>query len=314
MTMKRFALTAALLLAGLVGTAYAQVATTDLVPAAPEFIHPFASGFNGANITPDNPAAVAWGMPSRVAAGYLTGSDDDKNTPPSRDLKGEFFGARLVGEMFGVAAEQVNVKDDSPLNLGTLDKSNDIQLSLNLGKWLALGVGAGKNKSDATGFDVSRTEFGASVRLNEVWYLGLAGYQDDNTPVGSPTSYKRNGVLAGLALRTEGNWRWYLAYDYIKLDSYDFPVANGGPQDGLRTDRFTVQLNVMSFLIGASTSKVKPLEAGPQPDIKHTAFDIGWAPMMGLTVSARVQKTDVTGGGLLDDTVKTNSLAVAWQF
>jgi hypothetical protein len=307
--MKRAALTALLvLLAGLLGTAQAQVATTDLVPAAPTFIHPNALGANTANITPDNPAALAWGTPSRIAAGMIKGTDDNHAAATSRDYKGDFYGVRLVGSTVGLAAEQTAVKDDSSLNLGTLDKSNDVQVSLNIGNWLALGVGGGKTTSDATLTDMSRKELGASVRMGDVWYLGLAAYKDTDSPAGLGTSYDRTGTLAGIALRTEGAWHWYLAYDHIKLDNFDFL---GGPQGGIKNDRFTVQLLAGPLLLGASSAKITPLGTGTQPDVKHRAVDVGWAPMTGLTVSARLQSTRLTGNGN-DETLDTKSVALAW--
>jgi hypothetical protein len=296
-----------MLLAGLLGTAQAQVATTDFVPAAPVFIHSAATGLNGANITPDNPAAVAWGMPSRVAAGIIKGTDDNHAASISADFKGEFYGARLVGDRFGIAAEQSNAKGESPSNQGTLDKSHDIQLSLNLGKRLALGIGGGQMKSPVTNSQVARKELGASLRLGDVWYLGLAAYRDTNTVPGSSVSFDRNGILEGIALRTEGPWKWYAAYDHIKLNNYDTTPT---PLLGRQEDRFTLQLLAGSVLLGASSAKVKPLDTS-NVDLKYTVLDIGWAPMAGLNISARHQTTHVSGG-INNEDVTTNSVALAW--
>lgn len=304
--MKRLACLAVLLGVVMLGTAQAQVATTDLVPAAPTFLGSNGLGLNGASITPDNPAAVAWGNPSRVAAGYIKGTDD---VPPfSNDFSGEYYGARLVGETFGFAAEQTKVKDDSSFNLGTLDKTNDVQLSLNLGKSLALGIGAGKTTSDAAGVDMKRTEAGASLRLNDVWYLGLGAYQDKATPGGSTSEYKRNGMLAGVALRTEGNWHWYLAYDYIKLNNFDIAGSSVG---GYNMGRFTVQLAAGPLVVGAASARTNDESTGATNDWKTTTVDLGYAPMKGFTVSARSQSTK---GTTSSEKVTTNSVSVAYLF
>jgi hypothetical protein len=300
-----------LFLAGLLGTAQAQVATTDLVPAAPTFIHLQASGLNTANITPDNPAALAWGTPSRVAAGMLDGTDDDKTLPPPVDFKGTFYGARFVGSTFGFAAEQLEVK--GKVGNVPMDKANDVQLSLNLGNKLALGIGAGHFKSPATGpapTDASRKELGASLRLGDMWYVGLAGYQDENTLPASAGSFKRNGMLAGVALRTEGAWKWYLAADYIKLKGFDYGVFGASPD--FKETRFTAQVLANWLLLGASTTKVGLSGGGGgNPDVKNTAVDIGFAPMQNLTVTARAQRTRITGG-TNNETVDTKSVALAW--
>jgi len=319
--MKRFALTAVLLGLALIGSAHAQVATTDLVPAAPFFTHPQATGLNGANITPDNPAALAWGTPSRVAIGALKGKFEDNLTPPSPtvDFDGKFGGLRLVGETFGIAVEQLTVdeKNPPPGSPSNLDKSNDLQVSLALGKWLAFGIGAGKSKSEATGDDISRKEAGISLRLNEIFYLGVAAYQDENTPIGlvPSVSDKRNGTLYGIALRTEGNIKWYVAYDALALNSFDFTPFGGPLSGGFDLSRFSVQAHAGWFLVGASVTDIDVKNyGGGKPTVKHKAVDLGFAPMQGLTVTARVQVTDVSDPLPSDATITTNSLAVAWQF
>ncbi|HKI98381.1 MAG TPA: hypothetical protein VKB51_07905 [bacterium] len=309
--MKRIAWMAVLVLAGLVGTAQAQVATTDLVPAAPGFFHYQAIGINGATLTPENPAALAWGGPSRVAAGLIKGTiKDNLGVLPDRNTKGNFVGARLVGQTFGIAAEQMSVKDDSSFNLGTYDKTNDIQLSLNVGNWLGLGVGSGKTSSDALGLDLSRKEFGASVRVNEVWYFGLGAVKDTLTPSGSPTSFDRNGVQAGVALRTEGDIKWYVGLDYVKLNTFPAPFSGMG----FKGTRLSVQMLAHSFLIGAASAKLDVLDTPNPPDVSSHTFDIGYAPMQGLSVTARVQSTNVKDNAPTDESVDTTSVAVAYQF
>ena len=295
------------------GTARAQVATTDLVPAAPVFIHPNGIGANGANITPDNPAALAWGKPSRVAAGVIKGTIKLPGLP-NADYSGNFLGARAVGETFGVAIEQQKIDDDSIGNKGTLDKSNDGQLSINFGKRFAIGFGIGKTSQSANATEMSRTELGGSLRLGEVWYVGVAGYQDKLTQTGT-TEVKRNATLVGIALRTEGTVTWYAAAEQIKLN--DFPFT-GGPGSGIKDKRLSVQMQAGWLLVGLSSTKVAVISSGTgtPPDVKHTVVDLGIVPMSGLAVSARVQSTkidDPTGTPPKAD-IDTTSLALTWLF
>ncbi len=312
--MQRLTGIAVLLFTILVGTAHAQVATTDLVPAAPTFYHAKATGTNGANITPDNPAALAWGTPSRVAAGALKAKDTDNTTGLSRDASGQFYGVRAVGQTFGFAAEQLKVDDK---NAGTnLDKSNDVQLSLAVGSWLALGIGAGKITSDPTagsGNDISRQEAGISLKLGPLFYVGAGMYKDKVNASALPgIELSRNATLVGIALRTEGPVQWYLAYDSIQLDSF---VNLGNPFGGFDTSRFAAQVHAGWFLLGAQSTQVKVLGSNP-PTIKSTLVDIGIAPMMGLSVTARYQKANITqpAPAIIDETVATTSVAVAWLF
>lgn len=303
--MKRLACIAALLLVWSLGTAQAQVATTDLVPAAPNYLNHNLFGFNSASLTPENPAALAWGNPSRVAAGYIKGNHD---VPPSAKFSGEYAGARLVGKTFGLGLETSKVKDDSSNNDGTLDQSSNVQLSLNLGS-VALGLGSGKIKNNPDNVDAKRTEAGASLRLNEVWYFGLGAYQDKDTPSGTNTTYKRNGTVAGVALRTQGQWHWYLAYDYIKLNNFSISGTDTG---GFNTNRFTVQLAAGNWVLGAASAKEADKSAGATHDWKTTTLDFGYAPMKGVAVSARSQTTKATGSST--EKITTNSLSVAYLF
>jgi hypothetical protein len=307
--MRRLTWLVPLFLAGLVGTAQAQVATTDFVPAAPVFVYPVLSGLNGADITPDNPAALAWGTPSRVAAGPIKGSiKNNLFAAPSIDYDGEFYGARFVGGTWGFAAEQSRVKATTPGFIPNWDQSHDAQISLNLGNRLALGVGAGKTKSDVSGQDFSRTELGASLRLGDVWYLGAGTYKDkDSAAPGSP---QRNAVLAGVALRTQGSVKWYVAYDYIKQDGF---TSGGVTSLGMKVTQGTVQMLAGPFLLGVSAGKIEVSNTTPS-DIHRTIYDIGFAPMTGLTISARMQRTRITDNTPTDVSTDTNSVALAWQW
>jgi hypothetical protein len=302
---------------GLLSAAHAsaQMATTDLVPAAPVLVHPKTPSLNGTNITPDNPAALAWGGPSRIAVGKMKGQDKDNlGVNAAVDTDGAFGGFRLVGETFGIAAEtsSLDVKTN-PTQSG--DKSHDVQLSLALGKWLAFGIGAGNSKNEISGDDINTKEVGVSLRLGDVFYVGAGARKDENTPTGLSVSAKRNGTMLGIALRTEGDVRWYLALDTISLQSFDFKPAGGQVTEGYTENRATAQVVWHWFLLGVSTANLDVKDYGTfKPTVKLNTLDIGYAPMHGLTVTARMQQTNVTDAQPTDDTLSTTSVAVAWLF
>ncbi|MEE8555463.1 MAG: hypothetical protein V3T00_06355 [bacterium] len=308
--MTRFAIPLVLLYLLWCGSAAAQVATTDLVPAAPRLLHPTATGFNSANFTPDNPAALAWGMPSRIGGGILQGElSDNINPAQSFDYDGRFFGLRLVGEAFGFAVAHQAVEDDAGLGL-TVDESSDAQLSLKLGDVLALGVGVGAIESETSQAEMDRISAGASLRLGEIFYLGAGLHRDDAEFVGVTQTVERDVTMVGVAMRTEGDWNWYLAYDVVDLDDFEFP--GGGPGRGFKVSTATVQVLAGSLLIGASLSDVEA--SGTTDDISSRTIDFGWAPMEGLTLTARHLRTESEQAGVTEETAETTSVAVAWLF
>jgi hypothetical protein len=315
--MNRFAslvvLLALPLLAALVGTAHAQMATADLVPAAPRIYHPFALGFSTPNIAPENPAALAWGAPSRVAAGMLDGTVEDNQAPfTSSDVSGNYLGGRFVGPTFGFALERQSTKQDSA-GFVTEDTSSELQASLRVGEWLALGLGMGDYSRDAGGFvtDIGRIQYGATVRLAEVFYVGVLAFKDSLEQLG--TSTERSGTGFGLALRTQGPWQWYLAYD--ALDLPDFPVVTA--DTGFKSSTVTAQVNAGGFLLGVSKADVtRNYDGGGPSDITSTNVDVGWVPMAGFALSLRNSKTDLVDniGFTTDESVKFTALAVSWLF
>lgn len=317
---------AAALLAFTLGAAQAQVAIPDLVPAAPRFLHPQAHGLNSTNIAPDNPAALAWGTPSRVGAGVLEGEvlDDTDTTVLEHD--GTFAGLRLVGETFGFAAETLEVEVAGPEVGGvapvglTLEDASEAQLSVAFGQWLALGVGAGSRETELEGgIEFDRVKAGASLRLGEIFYLGAGVLTDDLTVPPGVEPVERDGTLLGIAMRTEGNWNWLLSYDVIDLEPLDLRSITGNPDDneGLKLSTATVQLLAGSFLLGVSAGDIaldRPANtASTSGDITTRTVDLGYAPMEGLNVSARWQELvaeDPSG----DQSVETASVALAWAF
>ncbi|NIP74246.1 MAG: hypothetical protein GWO16_15110, partial [Gammaproteobacteria bacterium] len=56
-------------------------------------------------------------------------------------------------------------------------------------------------------------------------------YQD-TLDLGLPVTFDRDGTLLGIALRTEGDWRWYVAYEVVDLDNFDFTPVGGTPDAG----------------------------------------------------------------------------------
>jgi hypothetical protein len=305
-TMTRsLALVLTILFAGMISNARAQVAVSDLMPASPGLFLPQRTTLDDSNLTPDNPSALEWGAPSRVASGLIFGTDNDRSSPPAHEFKGEFAGARLYRSGYGIAVEQTTVKYDSGSGLESLDQSVHAQVSLAATPSLALGAGVGKLESDLATSDLLRFEAGLSARFGEVWYAGLGLYSDALKPRGSSVQRHRNGTLLGLALRIEQAWSYYLAYDWIQLNDFDtIHMA------GQTTGRFTAQLFAPPLMLGVSEAGI---DLHGSPDVFNRSFEIGWKALPSLAVSTRYNQTN-SKGPTPQRTVESSSIALAWEF
>lgn len=295
-------LVAVLLVAGL---AQAQVAAPDLTPAAPRFVQFDVQGFNGATITPDNPAALQWGGPTRFAIGTLQ-EDEEAAPAPTQSYKGNYGGLRWVSDRWAFGLEHLSVKHET-----TSDKesASSGHLSFQVLEGLALGAGLDRTKVDS-GTNSRNTEantFGLSVNLKKVFFLGYAIGRDkfeDNSGV----SGDRDTTLIGIAIRTEGTWRWHLAWDQLDKDNFD---NFGG--SGFDAKTLTVQLGAGNWLLGAQQITLDA--KGNAIEVKANVVDFGWAPEKGgLTVTARLTDGDLSSGGMVVQTNKGRSITIGYLF
>ncbi len=301
-----------LLVVFIAGTAQAQIAVTDLAPPGPVFIHPFATGFNSVNITPQNPAAMAWGAPSYVGVGTLQGEQVNNTAPSTTAFDGKYYGGRFVGETFGFAAEKLRI-DMETGEVG--DETTGVQISVNLGGVLALGAGMEQSKGDGAQTTIDRQQFGVSLKIGEVFYLGGGVYLDEAEIGGFPGTYERSVTLIGAALRTEGDWKWFIAYDYMDIENFD--LGGGNEASGGKGKTVTVQFQPGPLVVGIAITQIEPTgNTGGPDEMESKVIDLGYAPMEGLTVSVRLVRVELddTATLTIDEEVETNSLTVTWRF
>ena len=287
------------------GVAHAQVAAPELTPAAPRYYLSGLQGFNGATLTPDNPAALQWGGPTRVAAGAVQLKEE--NAPaPEQTYKGYYGGLRWVSDRWGFGLEHLSVKND---NGPVKETASSGHLSYQLLEGLALGAGLDRGKTD-TGSGSADTEentFGLSVNLKKVFFLGYAIGRDKYENSAGVTG-ARDTTLIGIAIRTEGTWRWHLAWDQLDKDNFDNNVGIGFDATTL-----TVQLGAGNWLLGAQQVKIDP--KGSTSQFKANVIDFGWAPeKSGLTLTARVSDGEVTDTGAVNQTDKGQSITIGYLF
>lgn len=302
MAAKFLALTGVLFLALATGRAWAQVAVPDLIPAAPDLLLPQRTSVYSNHLTLDNPAALAWALPSRVAAGLVSGSDTNRATPYRRTFGGQFVGTQLVGPRWGFAAEATSIGYQAGGGLEHSDQSAVVQLSRGIGAALSFGAGLGHLESSLAMTDISRAEVGVAAEMGNLVYVGIGLYRDKVASAGARRY--RNGELLGAALRVKAGWTYQAAYDWIQLNDFDNLQVGGETMGRLR-----LELQARSLLVGASQAGV---DLHGSPDIWHRAFDIGWAWSPALIVSVRYQQADTQTA--MDRSVHSDSLTATWQF
>jgi hypothetical protein len=289
------------------GVARAQVAVTELTPAAPRYFFSDALGIASATVTPDNPAAVQWGAPSRVAFGVFRLNETDPSTPGSdQTFKGKFLGFRGVGERWGFGIESLTAERDTAT---FKESASSAQLSYQVIPGLALGGGLERSKQD-TGANTDTLKgrtFGLSVNLNKFFYLGYA-MGTETLDTGAGTSGSRDTTLIGVAVRTEGSVRWHLAWDELDKDDYNGSVSG----KGFDATMLTVQAGLGNWLLGGQRFKLEGKSASL--DVRSTVFDVGWAPEKGLTVTGRLAKSETTTGGTVTkkDDLRAVNIAYLW--
>ena len=301
--MKRIALAGAALLL-FAGSASAQVAVPELTPAAPRYFFSDGLGITSATVTPDNPAALQWGMPSRAAFGVFKLHEVDPTTPGSeQDASGRFLGLRGVGERWAGGIETISA-DRSPITFK--ESATSGQLSFQILQGLALGVGLDRGKTDngtATS-TLKGTTYGLSVNVQKVFYLGYAMGSEDLDSGGATAS--RDTTMVGVGVRTEGSVRWHLAWDEVQKDDF----VGGITGKGFDMTTLTVQAGLGNLLLGGQRVKVAPKVGGG--NTKVTVVDVGWAPDKGLTLTARLSRAETEGAGVVVNKADLRAVNLAY--
>ena len=296
-----------------VTVANAQVAVPPLNPAMPDIAAP--PGQVQAGFVTLNPAATQWGAPSRFGLGIVqaeTGGEGQKTV----EFDGRYVGLRLVGELFSVAAEAVEIisqnRKTQKLDVDTANAA----LAGEVTDFLA--IGGGYSREIATGAtsetDEQKTVAGVSFRLAEMFFVGAAMGTEELkiTSSGSSIDAKRDLIMVGAGVRLGGPVLVHAEYYVINRDPYKisgFKIDESESQVGV------LELGALNFILGYRVTNTTITNAGVETKLTVQSADFAWAPEEGFTVGIHVEdaelEDDATG---VVTTADVTALTVTLQF
>ncbi|MEE8435097.1 MAG: hypothetical protein V3S64_09960 [bacterium] len=311
-----FFLTAALMTWSTAGLA--QVAAPSLRPGA-------------LNTVSFNPAVLQW-RKSAVTIGKLEGTNeifDAAGTKLREDsFDGPFYQGVGVGEYFSIGAEKFTLDGSSSDPAATyLSNYDQTQAALagNIGDVVALGVGVDNTTLDFSNNRQQVNEItiaGVSLRLGEVFYLGLA--------VGDEMERREFGV--GVREATRSITRMGAAYlwqgDESAIRASIFSEERDALTFQLNPGVYNVrgEIEERSWSIGGIYSNIlveyifrditlrNETNAFERSE-ERRAFNLGWVPREGLAIVLRFEERDLADQptGVTHDRSRRR-ITVSWQF
>jgi len=277
---------------------------------------------------PDNPAALQWGTPSRVAVGTLRGSKSDAFHGEDSGYSGKWAGVRMIGATMALAGATLSYSVDFPAggpNPTPTRLENEVHsgaFSIKAPRYLAWGIGTtrqhavtqpggfgGNGKVDTQGWVL-----GASWRAGENLFVG-GGYGRDRARLLGPYfsgEAERAVTMIGAGLRGGGRLIWHLeldtqhredyrdAFDMIRLPGYD------------RT-RYTAEGILGSWLFGYTGYDIRS-KAQPGMKVHGYTGDFGYAPLSGFTLTWRHEHSARDQGSQHLAVEETDLIVLGWQF
>ncbi|MEE8433345.1 MAG: hypothetical protein V3S64_01025, partial [bacterium] len=123
----------------------------------------------------------------------------------------------------------------------------------------------------------------------------------------------------GVALRTMGNWKWYLEHFIL-----DFQAVENSPGTAIKTTTDALEVNIRGVLIGFAVTEVELDKDPSQPPLEQTVettiVELGWVPDQGMAFTPRLTTLKSEGFELalpqnkFSETIKTASFAVSYLF
>jgi hypothetical protein len=305
---------------GLADRAAAQVAVPPLTP-----ISPMLNGNSGtllAGFVLLNPAAQQWGAPSRIGLGMIQ-NETDIMRQGTYDQDGRLAGFRWVGMRFGLSLEALSIRGDYDVSRDySLDQTN-VALSMRPLGPVAVGAGYYRQEfEDNPIFNkVTTIAGGASLRIGELIYLGIAGGEDtqeyeDRNFEGTGETYShtadRNFTAYGAAIRRGGTLSFHLEWFAVDREAYN--LQNSEFSD-LKSQNGVLEIGLWSIIVGARVSQVDEEMGGNRYKTDAKVYDLAWAPFRGLTLGGRYEITEETDESTDTDIEnEVRAITLGWQF
>lgn len=296
-------------------TAQAQVAVSELVPAAPRIID-LEDVVPSASFVAANPAAMQWGAPSRWGLGTISG--DRKQTAPSAgtatDFGGFYAGARVVSDEITFGVHLLEYSDET--NAFNLDADWNVVaggVAFQSGDMIAFGASVERadNTRGGNSFDFNTITLGISLNVTKDIFIGLALGTEDITAPGE--SGDRSVQKYGIGYRTGGQAQYHLeAYIVDREENAQF--GSGAFSDSNETV-LVAEAIFGNFLVGASFIVISRDRS--DEEISALTFDIAWAPKTGLALMFHQESTtaeDTTNAPATEFETSTTAISIAWSF
>ena len=299
------------------GAIHAQIAAPRLNPIAIEST--ITSSF--LSPSPFNPAVLPWDGPTRIG-GALAGAEvDDRSTTPDPDADGGAIALKLrwVGKIFAFGADVLasELDIDPAVGGGTLDVS---QVSIGFAGQFeeVFSVGAGVQGGEVTlpgvSVEAGLPLVGATVRLAEVIYLGLAIGDETFEDTLANQEADRTVTRFGVAY----HWRdddvgLHIEAYRQEIDAITTPFT----EDEEESDGFTLEVVFANILIGfeSFTTDFTDPSTGFQGEAEKTTISVGWSPGQGLAlVASATEQEELNASGITQFENNLTAVGVAWLF
>ena len=301
-------------------SAQAQVALPRIMPGAPRILNTRFPIEVGNTITPENPAALQWGGPSRFGGGEILGVSSHAVTELEGDISGRFVGFRLVGESIALAGDTTDVSLESNFGFPVDKSATTLAVSFRFPDSYAYGYST--TSSEQSGSDISGTLsvefekklFGISLRMTDDWYIGAATGTEEATLI-QPSSnqiLERDVFMSGIGFRSTGAVIWRMEFSMNKYEAFQDPAGNLGSGHVLRQG--VLEVAFWNLVFGYTSYNLTGTGTRKDETIDGFTLDFGYAPFSGLTITGRFERSIYEASGFEVAAEETNAIVVSLQF
>lgn len=328
--------------------AHAQVAAPSLLPGSVRVVDPegwiatispygenFATMTDG-TLTPDNPAAMQWALTSEIALGQFDSEnfhdDDPSLTDYNYDYSGNFYGVRWVGEYFSIGGEAIDWEGKST-SIGDFNiEHSNWSVSVNLFDRVSLGISESIQEQNLT-FGVvdlffgRKTQYtGVTVRLGEIFYLGLVQGKEELHLINSAASFdltiERDVQQVGIALSTLGETKWHLEYQQASKEGILADTEYFAEEEETALVMEVLYGQLAAGITSRSVTTSRPVNSSIFSDeftgeTDYTRVSIGWVTSSGFALNAAFESTEIAGSNSTTSytrTIDTTIISASYQF